>query len=288
MPKVQFQKIYELAKGIDNYSRDTMLKPDETANSNNVIAVGKNSIAKRKGTKLLCTVATAGSINGLGTWTSASNRQLLSMVNGTLYRVDSGTAVQVSAFPASAGVWTQNLSTDFCQAGANVFISNGVDAMRVYDGTTVRLQTNGVVAKYTIYYKNCLYAIGNSTNTSRLYRSGTDTYIGNFTNSTANPFATSINISNNDGQDITSFWKYQDYLYVAKNKSTYRVSVYTDIVATMAYALVDAAKGSDSHKATDSVENDIYIYNEYGVHSIGYEPNFLDQVRTKILSLRVE
>lgn len=288
MSQVKFEKIYELAKGIDTYTRDTMLKEDETANASNVIAVGKNSIAKRKGTVLLCTVATAGSVNGLGTWTSAADKQLLAMVNGTLYQIQSGTAVAVSAAPASAGVFTPNLSTDFCQGGANVYISNGTDAMRVYDGTTVRVQTNGVIAKYNIYYKNCLYAMGNPTYPSRLYRSGADTYIGDFTNSTANALATSINISNNDGQDLTSFWKYQDYLYNAKNRSTYRVTVATDSVATMAYEMVDSAKGSDSHKATDAVENDIYMYNEYGVHSLGFEPNYLDQVRTKVLSLRVD
>lgn len=286
--KVKFEKIYELAKGIDTYARDTMLKQDETALSSNVIAVGKNSIAKRQGTALLCTVATAGAVNGMGTYTTSTVRQLLAMVNGTLYQVQTGTAVAVSASPASAGVFTTALPTDFCQGGANVFISNGTDAMRVYDGTTVRIQTNGITAKYMIYYKNCLYGIGNSTYGSRLYRSGADTFIGDFTNTTANPLATSINVSNNDGEDIKTFYKHQDYLYIGKNRSTYRVSVSTDAVATMSYTLVDPARGSDSHKATDSVENDIYFYNEYGVHSIGYEPNFANDIRTKILSLRID
>jgi len=287
--KVKFEKIYELAKGIDTYARDTMLKEDETSFASNVIAVGKNSIAKRDGTVLLCTVATAGVINGLGTFTNSSTRQLLAMVNGTLYQTQTGTAVAVSAAPASAGVFTTNLETDFCQAGANVFISNGTDAMRVYDGTTVRTQTNGIIAKYMIYYKNCLYGIGNATYTSRLYRSGADTKIGDFTyHATANPLATSINISTDDGQEINTFFKHQDFLYVGKSKSTYRVSVSSDSVATMSYSLTDPSKGSASHKATDSVENDIYIYNEYGVHSIGYEPNYLDQIRTKIVSLRID
>lgn len=286
--KAKFARIYELAKGIDTYARDTMLKDDETANSNNVIATGKNSIAKRVGTNLLCTVATAGAINGLGTWTSSGIRQLLSMANGKLYQTQTGTAVAVSAAPTSAGVWTANLATDFCQAGSNVYISNGTDTMRVYDGTTVRIQPNGVIVKYQIYYKNCLYAFGNSTYPSRIYRSGADTFIGDFTNTTANTLATSINISNNDGQDVKTFFKYRDYLYVAKNRSSYRISIASDAVATMSYEMVDAAKGSDSHKATDAVENDVYIYNEYGVHSIGYEPNFLDQIRTKILSLRID
>lgn len=286
--KVKFERIYKLAKGIDTYARDTMLETDETVIGMNVIGTGKNAIKKRKGTSLTCTVATAGAVNGLGTWTSASGRHLLAMVNGTLSRVDSGTAVAVSAAPASAGTFTSGLSTDFCQAGANTYISNGTDAMRYYDGTTVRVRTNGVVAKYMIYYKNCLYAIGNSSFPSRVYRSGADTFIGDFTNSTANPLATSVNISNNDGQDVMTMFKHQDFLYIGKNRATYRLSVAADSVATISYELVDPAKGSDSHKTTDIVENDVYTYNEYGVNAIGYEPNFLDQIRTKIMSLRVD
>lgn len=286
--KVKFERIYKLAKGLDTYARDTMLETDETVTGLNVIGTGKNAIKKRKGTALVCTVATAGAVDGLGTWIGSSGRQLLAMVGGTLYRVDSGTAVAVSAAPASAGTFTSGYSTDFCQGGANTYISNGIDDMRYYDGTTVRIRSNGVVAKYMIYYKNCLYAIGNSSFPSRVYRSGADTFIGDFTNSTANPLATSVNISNLDGQDVMSLFKHQDYLYVSKNRSTYRISVAADSTGTISYELVDPAKGSDSHKATDVVENDIYVYNEYGVHAIGYEPNFLDQVRTKILSLRVD
>lgn len=288
MPKIKFLKIDDMSKGLNVFARDTMLKKDETALATSVIPAGKASIAKRPGTATLCTASTASSIDGLGTFYAASTRQLLAMTDGKLFQVQSGTAVQVSAAPATAGAWTPGLRTDFCQAGANVFISNGTDPMRVYDGTTVRNQSNGVVAKYMIYYKNCLYAIGNSTYPSRLYRSGVDTYIGDFTYSTANPLATSIYISNNDGQDLSSFFKHQDYLYAAKDKSTYRVSVGADSAATMSYELVDPARGSDSHWATDSVENDVYIFNEVGVHSIGYEPNYLDQIRTKIVSLRVD
>lgn len=288
MTKVLSQKIYELAKGIDTYARDTMLKEDETALASNVISIGKNSISKRKGTSLLCTVSTAHPIDGLGVFASNSGTQLLAMCNGTLYQVQTGTAVAITGTPTSAAVFTPNLSTSFCQAGANLYIANGTDTLRYYDGTTIRERTNGIVAKYLIYYKSCLYGIGNTTYGSRLYRSGTDTYIGDFTYSTANILATSIYVSNNDGQNNTSFFKSQDYLYVTKNRSTYRVSVAADIPGTMSLALVDASRGSDSHNSTDAVENDTFIFNEYGVHSIGYEPNYLDQIRTKIISLRVD
>jgi hypothetical protein len=286
--KIDYIKIDDMSKGINTFARDTMLKKDETADATNVIPTGKASLMKRPGVALMATASTASAIDGLGTFYATGVNQLLSMAGGHLYQIQSGTAVQVSAYPATAGTWTANKRTDFCQAGANVYISNGTDEMRYYDGTTVRNRTNGVVAKYMIYYKNCLYAIGNSTYPSRVYRSGLDTYIGDFTYSTANTLAASIYVSNLDGQENGTMFKHQDYLYVCKNRSTYRLSVAADATATMSYELVDPARGADSHFATDAVENDVYIFNEAGVHSIGYEPNYLDQIRTKILSLRVD
>lgn len=293
MPKVKFLKIYDMGKGLNTYARDTMLKKEETAGCNNVHPTGKASITKRSGSSTLCTVPSATAIEGLGTFYSASPTdgntvcQLLAVANGKLYQTQTGTATEVSAYPASAGTFTTGKRVDFCQAGAYVFMSNGTDAMKVYDGTTVRVQTNGVVAKYMIYYKNCLYAIGNSTYPSRLYRSGTDTYIGNFTYSSANTLASSVYISNLDGQENTSIFKYQDYLFVTKNHTTYRASVAADSAATISYELVDPARGSDSHSATDAVENDIYLFTEYGVNSLGYEPNYID-LRTNVISLRVD
>lgn len=300
--KIKFLKVDDMSKGINVFARDTMLKKDETAGANNVMPTGKASVTKRPGTALMATISTASVIDGLGTFYSTSSNQLLAMSGGKLWRIETGTAVQVTgvAFTAASATpvtamsstavctFASGLRTDFVQAGANVYISNGTDYMRYYDGTNLYLRNNGIVAKYMIYYKNCLYATGNSSYPSRVYRSGADTYIGDFTYSTANSLATSIQVSNNDGQEVTSMFKHQDYLYLTKNRSVYRMSVASDSVATLSIELVDPSRGSDSHWATDSVENDVYIFNETGSHSIGYEPNYLDQIRTKILSLRVD
>jgi hypothetical protein len=171
-----------------------------------------------------------------------------------------------------------------------VFVSNGTDALKYYDGSTIAAQSNGVVGKWMIYYKASLWIAGNTGagNTARLYRSGTDNYVGDFTNSTANPFATSVYVSKDDGQIVTGFFKHQDFLYPVKERSLWRASQGTDTAATITLQLVDPARGCDSHHSIDTVENDNFMFNEKGVFATGYEPNILDQIRTNILSLRID
>lgn len=287
MAKINFLKIVKMAKGINIFSRDTMLTDEESVEGINIRGVGQYSIAKRDGTVKLTEIEGVGQVDGMGTYyTTSGVRHLLAMAGGKLWRVDTGTAIEIAGAGAS---FTPGQRTDFCQAGANVYISNGVDTMRHYNGSEVLVTTNGIVAKHIIYHKGGLYAIGNASYGSRLYRSGIDDKIGDFTyNASTNPYATSIYLSNNDGQDCTSLFKHQDYLYVAKNKTIYRTSESMDANATITQELVDPARGADSHWATDAVENDIFFFNEEGVHSMGYEPNYLNQIRTKIISLRVD
>ena len=291
MPNIKYLKVKDFAKGLNTFERDTMLKDNESAQATNVMATGAASIMKRSGTAKLCEIAGVSKIDGLGTYTTGANRYLLAMAGGKLYRVDSGTAVQISATPAtavSATGWTSGLRTDFCQAGGYVFISNGTDELRQYDGTNYYSTTNGVIAKYMIYYKSSLYTIGNSSFESRVYRSGVGAKLGDFTYSTANIFAATYDISINDGQKVTSFFKHQDYLYVTKNKTIHRISLASDATATPSSELVDPSRGAETHWASDSVENDVFIFNEQGTHAMGYEPNYLDQIRTKIVSKRVD
>lgn len=281
-----------LGKGVNTFTRDTMINDQEAAEATDVWSVGKNSIAKRPGVGLAVTLPSSAAVVGLGTYYSGSTRKLLAMSGGTLYTVDPilGTSTAVTASPASAAAWTTNLRTDFCQAGGKVFMQNGTDVLRYYDGSTVTNQTNGVIGKWLIYYKASLWTAGNTGagNETRLYRSGTDAQLGDFTNSTANPFATSVYVSKDDGQPLNGFFKHQDFLYPVKSNSLWRASQDTSTAATITLELVDPARGCDSHFSIDTVENDNFMFNEKGVYATGYEPNILDQIRTNILSLRID
>lgn len=276
----------DFSKGINTFTRDTMLTEKESADGYNIWSVGKNSLAKRPGLVLAGEIAGVGAIDGMGTYYSGSTRELLIMAGGKLYKLNPITG---SASQIGSTTWTSGLKTDFCQAGAKVFIANGTDVMREYDGSTIADTTNGIVCKYLIYYKNSLWGCGNATYPTRLYRSGIDTKIGDFTyNVTTNPLATSVYISKDDGQDLKGFYKYQDYLYAVKERSLFRISQGTDAYGIITTELVDASRGTDSHFSIDAVDNDTFMFNESGVYATGYEPNFQDQLRTNIISLRVD
>lgn len=287
---IKTQNFDDLGKGLNLFTRDTMLKENESSEGFNVWAVGKNSLAKRPGIVKLCTIPGASQIDGLGTFYNGSTRELLAMAGGVLYKVHTGTAIALSAAPASANVFTSLKRTDFCQAGGKVFVANAQENIRVYDGSSVREQTGAIVAQYMIFYKGCLWAAGNPStgNETRLYRSGNDSYIGNFTNSTANPIATSTYVSQSDGVSLKGFFKHQDYLYPVKERSLWRASVGTDTNQLITLEMIDPARGCDSHFSIDTVDNDNFMFNEQGVYATGYEPNILDQIRTNIVSLRID
>jgi len=287
------QIIYDnLGKGVNTFTRDTMINDQEAAEATDIWSVGKNSIAKRPGIGLAITLPTSATITGLGTYYNGSTRELLAMSGGTMYKVNpvAGTYTALTAAVASAAVWTTGLRTDFCQAGGYVFISNGTDPMRKYSGSAITNQTNGVIGKYQIFYKASLWIWGDTTsgNNARLYRSGTDANLGDFTNTTANVFATSVYVSKDDGQILNGGFKHQDFFYPVKERSLWRASQDTSTAATITLELVDPARGCDSHHSIDTVENDNFMFNEKGVYATGYEPNILDQIRTNILSLRID
>lgn len=345
----------DLGKGINTFTRDTMIKENECPVGFNVWAVGKNSIAKRPGIVKLCTIAGGNPIDGLGAYYSGATRNLVAVSNGVPYTVETGTAITMSAVPASAGAFTAGKRHDFCQAAGKIYTANGVDTIRTYDGTW-REPAGSIVAKYLIYYKSSLWAAGNPTYPTRLYRSGTDINIGNFTytNSAAgtttsttanklvdsgatfssanvtvgcqvfngttgkdahvsaidsgtalsldadifsksqsyfvanNSLATSVYVSKDDGQKITGFFKHMDNFHPVKERSLWQADQGTDQFGLIQLSMVDPSRGCDSHYTIDAVDNDNFMFNENGVFATGYEPNMLVQLRTNIVSLRVD
>jgi hypothetical protein len=73
-----------------------------------------------------------------------------------------------------------------------------------------------------------------------------------------------------------------------KERSLWRTTVGTDTYQLITNELVDPSRGCDSHFSIDTVDNDNFMFNEIGVFATGYEPNILDQIRTNIVSLRID
>jgi hypothetical protein len=275
-------KFSDFGGGINNYTRPTMIQDKETPLSENVWATGKNSLEKRPGFSLIGQIPTVNKVSGIGTF-YGSSRKLLAMAGGKLWDV------KASPEQIGATTWTADLKTDFCQAAGRVFISNGSNVLREYNGTAISDTTNGVVGMWSIFYKGCLWVAGNATYPTRLYRSGTDTKIGDFTyNETGNPLATSVYIGKDDGQNITGMFKHQDYLYILKENSIWSVSQSTDEFGTVMIELIDPSRGCTNHRTIDSVDNDTFFFNDKGVFAFGYEPNIQTQIRTNVISLRVD
>ncbi len=273
-----------LGKGINTFTRDTMIRESETPLASNVWAVGKNSIRKRPGYRKMCEVAGANEVSGLGTYYSSSARELLIMAGGKLYKEDDGSATRIGT-----QTWTADKRTDMCQAGGKVYIQNGTDALREYNGTTTADTTNGIIGKFVIFYKGCLWTAGNSTYPTRLYRSGSGDKLGDFTYADPdNLLATSVYVGKDDGQKITGLFKHQDYLYITKENSIWRATQSSDASGTITLELVDPGRGCVQHQTIDTVENDIFFFNDKGTFAFGYEPNIVDQIRTNIVSLRVD
>lgn len=291
---IRQKQIADLGKGINVFTvaRGTMIADNEVMDGWNCWSVGKNSISKRPGVVKLAEISGVSRIDGLGTYYDGSTRKLLAMAGGKLYDVSSGTPTAIAGNVAGTDdVFTSGKRTDFVQAGGKTFISNGYDDLRYFDGTKIYTQTNGVKGQFLIYYKSCLWICGNvdSANLTRLYRSGSDSKIGDFTyDSATNPLATSVYVSKDDGQTLKGFFKHQDYLYPVKERSLWRATVGTDAYQLISLQLVDPARGTSSHHSIDTVENDNFMFNEQGVFATGYEPNILDQLRTNIVSLRVD
>lgn len=285
MEKKQQAFVYDdFGKGLNLYTRDTMIKEKECPAASNIWAVGKNSIAKRPGIKTLLEVSSVNMICGLGSYYSGSTKELLLMAGTKLYKEDSGSATQIGT-----QTWTEDERVDFCQAGGKVFIQNGTENLREYDGTTTVDTTNGQKGTMSIFYKGSLWVAGDSSYPTRLYRSGSSTKLGDFTYSDPdNLIATSVYIGKDDGQAITGLFKHQDYLYILKENSIWRASQSTDEAATISVELIDPSRGSVQHQTTDSVENDVFFFNDKGAYAFGYEPNITDQIRTNIVSLRVD
>lgn len=276
--------IDNVGKGLNIFARDTMTLENECVVADNIWSVGKNSVSKRIGTKLLATIASVSNINGLATYYNGATRELLAMAGGKIYKVHTGTASQIGST-----TWTSGLRTDFTQAGGKVFINNGTDVLREYNGTTIADTTNGQKGTMLLYYKGCLWTAGDPAYPTRLYRSGSDTKLGDFTyNASTNPLATSIFVGKDDGQNITGIFKHQDFLYVAKERSLWRVSQSADASGTLSLELIDPARGTDAHQTLDTVDNDQFMFNEMGLFATGYEPSILDQIRTNIISLRID
>jgi len=120
---------------------------------------------------------------------------------------------------ATVATLTTGLSTlaryTFATQNDVLYICNGVDANRKWDGTTFAVQGGSPpTAKFVMVHKNIMFMAGNATNPSRLYFSflaDPDTW----------PALNFIDVSKGDGDQITGLAILLDRLVITKNNSVH-------------------------------------------------------------------
>lgn len=143
--------------------------------------------------------------------------------------------------------------------------------------------TGGQKGAYIALYKDSLFLAGDPDNPSRLYYSGGGDHIHDFTVGGGGGF---IDISKNDGQEITGLIVFKNTLLVFKEDSIYQFSFTTDGLPQVVQ--VNPAVGCIAPRSIIAVENDIFFASRRGIFTIGNEAGFaFDVLRTNELSARV-
>lgn len=103
-----------------------------------------------------------------------------------------------------------------------------------------------------------------------------------------------VYIDPKSGDDITGLATQpgSDNIIVFKNNSSY--SVRLDTITLGNYTILDpqyqpvsTSIGCSSHDSIQTVENDVFYFGKKGLYVIGYEPNFLNIIRTNEISARI-
>jgi len=157
--------------------------------------------------------------------------------------------------------------------------------------------TGGPNAKYIMKFDDRLVFAGIDGDDSLLFISGRYPYQDRLHWSYGGTY---IRIAPDDGEKIMGLGiagsnvkggSVPASILVFKEKSTYAVVL--KIVTLGNYALTDAQfqqlapVGAVSHKTIVQVENDTFFLDRKGIYTIGSEPNFLNEIRSKEISSRI-
>lgn len=143
--------------------------------------------------------------------------------------------------------------------------------------------TGGQKGKYITVYKDSLFITGDPLNPSRLYYSGGGDKIDDFTVQNGGGF---IDISKDDGQDLTGSIVFKDSLIVFKQDSIYKFNFLSDGMPSVEQ--VSASIGCIAPRTIISVENDIHFLGRDNWYTIGNQQGFaFDVLRTNSISMRI-
>lgn len=238
-----------LTGGLNSTSGPLSLQDNESSDLQNVDFNKFGSVLKRNGYTALNTSALSGSptFDGLHWYEAVLSGSLtrfaIAVANGKLFKMDDldGTWDDIT----DVLTITAGNHCDFENFLNEVYIANGVDPVFKWagtsNGTTMTLPTNVTKVKYVRQFSNYLFIanvfLSGNAQTSRIYWSNikdTGTWVAtNF-----------IDISKDDGQEITGIKVLSDRLVIFKNRSIYNLFFTGDSV--IPFVLPGGGKSSSS------------------------------------------
>lgn len=121
--------------GLNTFQDETLIKDSELTEAKNIL-LDVDGIQPRYGT-LNYESGTDSNVQGATPYyKSDGTRELLRISNGKLYKYVNGVPTQIGST-----TWSTTADVNFIQARDNVYVFNGVDELRYYNGTTITSYT---------------------------------------------------------------------------------------------------------------------------------------------------
>lgn len=154
--------------------------------------------------------------------------------------------------------------------------------------------SEGPVCNEIAIVGNRLWLTGDSSNPQRVYWSGTDVNLGNFSPSYDGGW---IDLEGGSRNQTVKVIDFNREAHVVCKTDDGRGSIWeidfatveiagTNVVIASATKLI-AQMGTNAARSIVHVENDVYFVNRFGVFTLGYEPNVFNVLRTKEKSTKI-
>lgn len=281
------------SKGLNNLGSPNLIDNREWADLLNIEFDEGGVARKRMGFTSFADGLT--NARGLGSFTTESISQVLTVDNGTLkYTTGSSwTSNATVAFTADQPIW-------FTQARSATYIWDGTLGGGKWDGTTLSRPGTLPKAKFSLFTQSYHIAAGVDGQQNRVYiseladASKFTRTSGSLNDATEVPGATVfsgttanfIDIQPGDGDRITALGTFQNVVIVFKQFAIFQLTF--DDTGDPVVQLITTAAGCVSARSVKNVENDLYFLSREGIRVLGNEPNFFSSIRTNILSKRIE
>lgn len=268
-PRLKLDYEIPFFAGIDTTSDPSSSAPDgmpEEASPNclNVDFDSVQSVATRKGYNKLLTTSVPDFIGGMySLYQSSGSKQLIYASDVNLYKYNN--AGGSTALTGSPATFTANNQWWFDELLDNVYGSNGVDPLIVYNGSNYSIANAAITPQFGKIHKNRVYAANH--NSSTLYFSDA----GDPTSFPVNNF---IAINTNDGQNITAIDDILDNLVIFKDESVWILTGEplgagnTTTIGNLQLRQANSPVGCSAFRTVCTVEQTLFFMHHSGLYAL--------------------